>query len=45
MALTDLIDSGDIEPVIDRTFPLSETAEAFAYLAGGHARGKVVVIP
>lgn len=45
MALTDLIDSGDIEPVIDRTFPLSETAEAFAYLAAGHARGKVVVIP
>ena len=30
-------------PVIDRTYPLSDAAEAVRYLEGGHARGKVVV--
>jgi NADPH:quinone reductase-like Zn-dependent oxidoreductase len=29
--------------VIDRRYPLSETAEALRYLEKGHARGKVVV--
>jgi hypothetical protein len=29
--------------VIDRTHPLSDTAQAFAYLDEGHARGKVVI--
>jgi NADPH:quinone reductase-like Zn-dependent oxidoreductase len=44
LALTDLIAAGRITPVIDRTYPLGETAEAFRYLDGGHARGKVVVV-
>jgi hypothetical protein len=30
-------------PVIDRTYPLCEAAEAIRYLEAGHARGKVVV--
>ncbi len=30
-------------PVIDRTYPLSETAEAIGYIGEGHARGKVVI--
>jgi hypothetical protein len=30
--------------VIDRSFPLSETSKAIEYLAGWHARGKVVVL-
>jgi NADPH:quinone reductase-like Zn-dependent oxidoreductase len=30
-------------PVIDRTVRLGATAEAFAYLDEGHARGKVVI--
>jgi NADPH:quinone reductase-like Zn-dependent oxidoreductase len=43
LALKDLIEAGRVAPVIDRTFQLGETAEAFAYLDEGHARGKVVI--
>jgi NADPH:quinone reductase-like Zn-dependent oxidoreductase len=43
LALKDLIEAGRVTPVIDRTFQLGETAEAFAYLNEGHARGKVVI--
>lgn len=35
--------TGAIVPVIDRTYPLAETAEAIRYLEAGHARGKVVI--
>jgi NADPH:quinone reductase-like Zn-dependent oxidoreductase len=41
--LAGLVDAGKIRPVIDRTYPLSETAAAIAYLEKGHARGKVVI--
>mgnify|MGYP001827311913 CR=1 FL=1 len=41
--LKELIEAGKVTPVIDRTYPLSETPEAFRYLDGGHARGKVVI--
>jgi len=43
LALNDLIEAGKIVPAIDRTFQLAQTAEAFAYLDEGHARGKVVI--
>jgi NADPH:quinone reductase-like Zn-dependent oxidoreductase len=39
----ELIEAGKVTPVIDRTYPLAETAEAMRYLEHGHARGKVVV--
>ena len=39
----ELIEAEKIKPVIDRSYPLSETAEALKYYAGGHARGKVVI--
>lgn len=42
-ALTDLIETGKVMPVIDRTYPLEQAAEAVRYLAEGHAAGKVVV--
>lgn len=42
-ALNALIESGQVTPVIDRTYPLRDTARAFAYLDEGHARGKVVI--
>lgn len=42
--LTDLIETGKVTPVIDRTYPLSDTAEAMAYVAEGHASGKTVII-
>jgi NADPH:quinone reductase-like Zn-dependent oxidoreductase len=38
-----LLEDRKITPVIDRTYSLSETAEAIRYLEAGHARGKVVV--
>jgi NADPH:quinone reductase-like Zn-dependent oxidoreductase len=41
--LTGLLTAGKVTPVIDRTYPLSETPEAIRYLEQGHARGKVVI--
>jgi NADPH:quinone reductase-like Zn-dependent oxidoreductase len=43
VVLKELIESGEVTPVIDRTYSLSEAPEAFAYLGEGHARGKVVI--
>lgn len=37
------LESGKVVPVIDRCYPLSETAEAIRYLETGHAKGKVVI--
>jgi NADPH:quinone reductase-like Zn-dependent oxidoreductase len=44
LALAEMVAAGQITPVIDRTYPLAETAEAFRYLDQGHARGKVVIV-
>ena len=41
--LADMIQSGKVKPVIDRTYKLSEVPEAIRYLEQGHARGKVVI--
>ena len=42
--LADMMQSGQIKPVIDRTYKsLSEVPDAIRYLEQGHARGKVVV--
>lgn len=38
-----LVDAGVIRPVVDRVFPFESTEEALAYVAGGRARGKVVI--
>ena len=43
LELTELLEIGKVTPVIDRVYPLAETAEAFAYLNEGHAAGKVVI--
>jgi NADPH:quinone reductase-like Zn-dependent oxidoreductase len=42
--IKDLLESGKIKPVVDKCFPLSETAEAFQYFGEGHFKGKVVVV-
>jgi NADPH:quinone reductase-like Zn-dependent oxidoreductase len=39
----ELIKAGEISPVIDRRYPLSEMADAMAYAEEGHARAKVVI--
>src|SRR3989475_7158820 len=41
--LADMMQSGKLKPVIDRTYKLSEVPAAIAYLEEGHARGKVVI--
>ncbi len=41
--LKDLIEAGKVRPVVDRRYPLSQTAEAMRYLKEGHARGKVII--
>jgi NADPH:quinone reductase-like Zn-dependent oxidoreductase len=43
LVLKELIEAGQVTPVIDRTYPLSEAPKAMRYLADGHARGKVVI--
>lgn len=41
--LKQLIESGKVMPVIDRTYPLTEVPEAISYLEEGHAKGKVMI--
>jgi NADPH:quinone reductase-like Zn-dependent oxidoreductase len=41
--LVALVEAGDLRPVIDRVFPLSETAKAMRYLVEGRALGKVII--
>ncbi len=43
LAVTGLIEDGKLTPVVDRTYPLADTAEGLRYVEQGHARGKVVV--
>jgi NADPH:quinone reductase-like Zn-dependent oxidoreductase len=41
--LRDLLEAGTITPVIDRTYPLTEAAQAVRYIHEGHAAGKVAL--
>jgi len=41
--LMGLVEAGVVTPVIDKTYPLSETADAMRYQEAGHVRGKVVI--
>ena len=43
VVLKGLIEDRKVTPVIDRSYPLSEVAQAIRYLEEGHARGKVVI--
>jgi NADPH:quinone reductase-like Zn-dependent oxidoreductase len=43
VALTGLVESGRVTPVVDRTFPLGEAPSAVTHMRLGRARGKVVV--
>lgn len=41
--LAELIETGKIRPVIDRTYPLDQVPDAISYLKTGRARGKIVI--
>jgi NADPH:quinone reductase-like Zn-dependent oxidoreductase len=41
--MKELIESGKVTPYVERTYPLSETADALRYLGEGHAQGKIAI--
>jgi len=43
LAVTRLIEAGQLAPVLDRTYPLASAAEGVRYVETGHARGKAVI--
>ncbi|MFH8798318.1 NAD(P)-dependent alcohol dehydrogenase [Streptomyces sp. NPDC017936] len=43
LAVTALVESGALTPVVDRTYPLADAAEGVRHVERGHARGKAVI--
>ncbi len=43
LAMTELIETGQVAPALERVFPLAEAAAAIEYLLDGHVRGKVAI--
>jgi NADPH:quinone reductase-like Zn-dependent oxidoreductase len=41
--ITKLIDSGDLRPIVDQTYPFDEAPQALAHVEGGRTKGKVVI--
>jgi NADPH:quinone reductase-like Zn-dependent oxidoreductase len=42
--LVAMVEEGTLRPVIDVTYPMTETAAALRHIEAGHARGKVVIV-
>lgn len=43
LVIKEMLETGKVKPVIDKTHPLSKVGDAIRYLEEGHARGKVVI--
>lgn len=43
-AVRELVEAGEVRPIIDRSYPLDKAAEAFRYLAEGHPAGKITIL-
>jgi NADPH:quinone reductase-like Zn-dependent oxidoreductase len=44
VVLQELLEAGTVTPVVERSYPLHEAADALRYLGEGHARGKLVIL-
>lgn len=42
-ALSELLETGKVKPVVEKRYELVEVAEALRYMGEGHARGKIVI--
>lgn len=43
LAVARMVENGTLRPVVDRTYPLGDTAAALGYVEAGHVAGKVVI--
>jgi len=43
VTIKDLIESGMVMPVLDKTYPLAKVSTAIQYVTEGHARGRVMI--
>ena len=42
--MRELIERGEVTPVVDRSYKLEEASAALRYVAAGHTRGKVIIV-